>query len=66
MTPKFRACGHDPTRLDESELDRFNAYYARFVKVGSPPLSLEEAELVLRLMPIEQRWGLIIALEKQD
>jgi hypothetical protein len=66
MAQKFRARSHDLTRLDESELTRFNAYYSRFVKVGSRPLTLEEAELVLGLMTVEQRWGLIIALEKQE
>ena len=65
MAEKFRACVDDPTLLDESELARFNAYYSRFVKIGAPPLSLEEAELVLKLMPVEQRWGVIIALEKE-
>ena len=66
MTQKIRASSDDLARLEESDLARFNAYYSRFVKVDAPPLTLEEAELVLGLMTLEQRWGIIIALEKQD
>jgi hypothetical protein len=66
MTQKYRPPGDDLTRLDESELERFNAYYSRFVKVNSQPLTLEEAELVLKLMTVEQRWEVRTTLDKQD
>ena len=66
MPRKYRSSGDDLTRLDESELERFNAYYSRFVKVSAPPLTLEEAELVLRLMTVEQRWDVRIALDKLE
>ena len=66
MARRFRASGDSLTQLDESELEGFNAYYCRFVKIGAPPLTLEEAELVLRLMSPEQRWDVMIALQKQE
>ena len=64
MVQKFRAWDDDLTRLEQSELEAFNAYYSRNVTIGSPPLTLDEAELVLRLMSVEQRYSFRIALQK--
>jgi len=65
MTRPFGDDSDDELRLHEAELKRFNTYYSKYVKIGSAPLSLEEAELVLQLMAVEQRWAIIAAIKQQ-
>jgi hypothetical protein len=55
----------DQLCLDETQLEGFNAYYSKFLKMGSSPLSLEEAQLVLQLMSAEQRWTVMAQLRKK-
>ena len=65
MIHPFSAESEDEVRLDEAALERFNNYYSSFVKIGSHPLSLEEAELVLQLMSVEQRWTVMNAIKRK-
>ena len=64
MIHQFNAESDDQVRLDEAELERFNTYYSNYVKIGARPLSLQEAELVLQLMSVEQRWALMNAIRR--
>ena len=65
MTHPLGHKSDDELQLDETQLERFNAYYSRFGRIGSSPLTLEEAEMVIQLMTMEQRWALMAAINQK-